>query len=82
MAKARKQLAVAAGGGEGAEAFDLGLAVRAAQVAPDGAVRNAALELITELAAGMPQVSAMAAVASATLCVCGNCRHPSMLALK
>lgn len=41
---------------ESPAAFDLGLAVRAAQLAPDGAVRNAALALVTELAAGMPQV--------------------------
>ena len=41
---------------EGAQAFDLGLAVRAAQAAPDGAVRNAALELVAELAQGMPEV--------------------------
>ncbi|PRW61623.1 hypothetical protein C2E21_0211 [Chlorella sorokiniana] len=42
---------------EGGAAFDLGLAVRAAQLAPDGAVRNAALALIAELATGMPQAA-------------------------
>lgn len=44
---------------EGGAAFDLGLAVRAAQLAPDGAVRNAALALIAELATGMPQVGCL-----------------------
>ena len=45
---------------QGREAFDLGLAVRAAQLAPDGAVRNAALALVAELASGMPQVGCWA----------------------
>ncbi len=44
---------------ENGAAFDLGLAVRAAQLAPDGAVRNAALALVAELAAGMPQVGSL-----------------------
>jgi len=41
---------------EGEQVFDLHLVVRAAQLAPDGAVRNAALELISVLAQAMPQV--------------------------
>ncbi len=37
------------------EQFDLGLAVRAAQAAPSGALRNAALSLVGVLAAAAPQ---------------------------
>ena len=42
--------------GEALAAFDLGLAVRAAQAAPDGTLRNAALSLVGALAAADPQV--------------------------
>lgn len=55
----RKDAATAAAADQQHEAlhgFDLGLAVRAAQQAPDGAARNAALELVAELALGMPEV--------------------------
>ncbi|KAL4423978.1 hypothetical protein ABPG75_001279 [Micractinium tetrahymenae] len=60
--KGRKKAAAAAPASqqqqeENLQGFDLGLAVRAAQQAPDGAVRNAALELVAELAQGMPEAA-------------------------
>lgn len=54
--KGRGRQAPAALPVEGLQGFDLALAVRAARQAPDGAVRNAALQLVAELALGMPEV--------------------------
>lgn len=54
--KGRGKQAPAAQQHEGLDDFDLALAVRAARLAPDGAVRNSALELVAELALGMPEV--------------------------
>ncbi|KAL4421861.1 hypothetical protein ABPG77_001343 [Micractinium sp. CCAP 211/92] len=55
--KGRGKQAPAAQQNEGLDDFDLALAVRAARLAPDGAVRNSALELVAELALGMPEAA-------------------------